>query len=438
MFVTLPDGSPAVGADVLVTHTRAVQDEVCEAQTDEKGQARLVLTPTASSRVMVSHEEAQPWWGMPLPINVRNLAVVVRLEEGLTIAGVVLDQHGELAPDVDVRAGPPLQMSLADVQQMAYRRATTDGNGRFVIRHLSPGDVTVLADPRNNQEQTVAVDAAAGDQAVRLQLRDRANPLFFVVDADSHEPPVTTRVEFVLLRENREPTVVYSWQSSDRAAPNAPGRATWAAWIEGWEHRYVVRVNGYRDSDEIVLDGSTFEGPLEVVVPMRRDDTFIGTLVLTVDVDGGELPSHLTVQRTGEGAPVFGDVVALDGREATLELPPGVYVFRVTGPAADLTASHPWLGATVVADVASGAQLRRDVLLRRGGFVRIRGAGAWPPAAPEVSYVSGEDDVGRAFVLGPLEPGPMTLDFGDEASAPRRVTVTIQPGEIVELVRDKR
>lgn len=75
----------------------------------------------------------------------------------------------------------------------------------------------------------------------------------------------------------------------------------------------------------------------------------------------------------------------------------------------DLGASHPWLAQTIVADIERDERVTRNVLLRRSGFVHIRGEGAWPPERPELSYISGNDEQGRVFVFGPMEPGPLTL-----------------------------
>lgn len=122
----------------------------------------------------------------------RELRVV--LEEGLRIEGQVLDTDGKPMPEVSVDASPEktgpalggLRPSAMLAEMGGRARSETDAQGRFQLRHLSPGNHRVAARGMSGMAETTAVAGATG-----IELRVPVQLLASGRVVDEQRAPVT-------------------------------------------------------------------------------------------------------------------------------------------------------------------------------------------------------------------------------------------------------
>ena len=192
LSVVDPRGVPVAGAPVAWERTDAAAgadpDASGDAKTDARGEVRPArLDPagryTLRARPASDDQEL-------LLTTVHDWAPVdttLALAEGLRVEGVVMDARGAPVEGARINAA----------QGDTHVSATTDAQGRFVLRRLDPGSVRVVAwlgdddfDPWIQESQVVRelegepIDVAAGTSGLRLTL-DVAPPLRFVLSGVS-------------------------------------------------------------------------------------------------------------------------------------------------------------------------------------------------------------------------------------------------------------
>ncbi|XXF81277.1 carboxypeptidase-like regulatory domain-containing protein [Myxococcaceae bacterium GXIMD 01537] len=169
-------GRPRVGV-LVQERRRAAHAVIAATRTDALGMFRLDGLPLGPVELSASHEGSPDFRRSviraverveirgPEPLRLRFV-----LEEGLTMAGVVVDTRGTPVPRAEIDAS--LTEPPADGPMYAGS-ATADDEGRFELPHLRPGDyeLIVRAEEAKPPLHSAQHFCRAGDTRIRVALR---------------------------------------------------------------------------------------------------------------------------------------------------------------------------------------------------------------------------------------------------------------------------
>lgn len=417
------DGAPVPYATVKIASTRWSPDMTNrQAAADDQGAFEIKGLARAALRMRAEGDEASS-----AAVDVDLVATPVKrdvrlvLDRAGTIAGVVVDGDGEPVPEATVSAYPDFmagEVADGDWVMASNGTATTDGDGRFVLKGLEDGAFRVWAardsggSRRNTGREGVATRTGAKDVRLvlpapggihgKLALEDGAPPVLAIVSAD-------------------------------------------------WQHRVTVRDGAF---DLVDLQPGTYD--LRIV-----GNDFAERIKSNLEVTAGKVTDAgtITLRRgrklagtvvDGKGAPiagarvVFGKLLFGDGKQtgaddAESAAQMGMKVtttgadgsFLITGAprtSGSLLAEHPALGRSVAIKIAAGKDDLQGVALALRGYGSVTGkvtrkgepvGGATVNAAPMGSS-------GQAIFVQTGQDGSFAIDR--VAEGPTSISVLMERG----------
>lgn len=409
-------GAPVPDASVQLSSDRWSTDMIYrQAAADADGHFEIRALPRTSFKVRATSDDAT---SDAIAVDVTGKAekrdVKLVLDHAGTISGVVVDSNNEAVAEAEVSAAPDfLSGNRGDNDWILAGgdTATTDGDGRFVVRGLDAGNYRLFAvrDAGGVRRvgQRAGVVAKVGDKDVRLVLPSPGTIVGKVV-LESGSPPA--RATITAGWENRTTTTDGTFRLTE-VAPMT----------------YDVRVSGSEFGEQVKRD----------VVVEAGKEVDLGTII----VRPGRKVAGKVVD--GKGAPVegatvymgqllFGDGKKLgtgsdDGTEQpgvrkAISNAQGEFVLiGVSRSGGALVADHPVRGRSVSIDIPAGKDDVRGVTVPLLGFGSVAGkvtrkgepvAGATVSAAPtgasgQAVFVSAGAD--GSFVFDKLPAGRTTL-----------------------------
>lgn len=406
-------GAPVAYATVRLSSKTYSADMVHrQAAADDKGTFEIKGLPRTALRVRAEGEEASSAAvDLDLAATPQKKDVKLVLDRTATIAGVVVDDQNEAVPEATVSAYPDFLAGEVDWVMASNATATTDGDGRFVLKGLEQGKFRVWASresggsKRSSGREGVATHTGATD--VRLVL------------------PAPGGIEGTIVMENGE-------------------KPTLAIISAGWEDRVTSRNGTFAMRElepgkyDLRITGPEFaqrtKGDIEVKAGKVTD---IGEII----VHRGRKLSGKVVD--GKGAPVtgarviFGKMLFGDGRQTGSEdeETSAQMGMRSTTTGADGTfsmsgvpktsgailAEHATLGRSVSTKIPPGIEDVTGITVSLKGYGAIVGkvtfkgepvAGAQINCSPigstgqAVFVQSGQDG---SFVIDKIPEGPTSL-----------------------------
>lgn len=294
-------GAPVCDARVTLWKRDARGEAAQAGETDAEGQVTLQGIPAGAyvAEAVVPGRALDPSVTQPLDVTDKGLsAITLRLREGRTLRGVVVNAQGLPLRGVGIRADVP------DGDQPHYIAATTrtglppegvltDAEGRFTLRQLSAPrylltvtlqghvlDASGSQGTRPGDEDTVEVNSDAGE--VRLMLRRIPHVRGYVV-AEGGE-------------------ALEDFEVNGRSSPDSGGRFDQPLFQPLGPQRLVVEARGFATVNRILT-------------PVGGEDVDVGTITLT---RGRTLRVFLRDAATGE--PFNGRVRDNSGEWATVSI----------------------------------------------------------------------------------------------------------------------
>lgn len=111
-----------------------------------------------------------------------RIEIVLQLERGADISGVVVEPDGRPVAEIGLRATPAGQKDTGRRGERGFLVATTDAQGRFTLSNATADEYVVSIDPTLH-EQSEKPRARPGDRNLRITARPRAAVRGRVVDA---------------------------------------------------------------------------------------------------------------------------------------------------------------------------------------------------------------------------------------------------------------
>lgn len=264
-------------------------------ESDAEGRFQLDALPAGSIHVTASHAPDAPGTSELLTLDgtTPRTGVVVKLQEGVTVKGVVFTEAGTPLAGAEVR----LVSASADVNAGAGARQTqSDARGEFVLRGVARGRVALAARHESGASGVVEVATGAGATVeVRLVIGRTASIAGRVVDSTG-KPVATARVALNADRAGAAKMTPSEWLlagAREEAADDA-GRFEIRGVASG---RYELRASRGGDgaggpgrerlSAPIIAEAGARDVVLVVAPPAR----FIGRVALK----GGGVPPPFTV-----------------------------------------------------------------------------------------------------------------------------------------------
>ncbi|MCZ6786523.1 MAG: carboxypeptidase-like regulatory domain-containing protein, partial [Planctomycetota bacterium] len=130
-----PDGKPVAGASIGIGHSRASYDRQGAVSRDD-GSFVFPVAP-AGDQILRTHKKgmAPDRRTITVPDEVVTHTIEVRLERGYSLSGIIRGADGTPLPDAHV--------SAKKEKEYLPGRGITDGEGRFEMRDLPAGEVTL-------------------------------------------------------------------------------------------------------------------------------------------------------------------------------------------------------------------------------------------------------------------------------------------------------
>jgi protocatechuate 3,4-dioxygenase beta subunit len=187
-----PDGAALAGAVVLYSgasdwsqQANARWDGVVS---DDKGEFRIDGLPEGTFRFRARHEEFAPGLSEPITLDGRNerTGVVVQMEQGAVIAGVVIDEQSAPVPGAAVRVslgGPGMRFERP-------RQTYSDDDGKFEMRALPRREIDIVAVHEVATSETESANLEATPEKRDFTLKLDVDGVVAGVVVDSEGEPV--------------------------------------------------------------------------------------------------------------------------------------------------------------------------------------------------------------------------------------------------------
>ncbi len=439
------DGTPRhwTGAGIHTRDGAILAD--AEAAKGDNTRGRVEV-PGSGLVLVVGSPQRLPWVSELLeapPSGERHL--VVRLEAGLRVAGVVYEQDG-----VTPHAGGMVHARVP-AQADPYRPPLTSlqgmvgPDGKFAIEGLPPGRVTLRTVTYDRTKgRPVRAEVDVGDENVRLVLGPQGAIAVLVVDEATGLSPTTRECRVYVVTKDGDQLWSH-WGSLRPEEKRAAKPTSYRLASPGDVVRYRVRALGYEPSDIVTAVVPETGGKQIVRVELRRAPGTEATLRIRVRTEDGRVPARVPVtHHLGQGSSNTTHRRVVDDR-ITEPLMPGAHHLTV-GRKHRLDASEGevfWLPVDLRLDLAPGEQRDVDVYLARGGWAVIEGDPDPRPRA--VTLTRGDEVVKRSvwwgpwgkehrtgYHLGPIPEGTWTLEYVERGKG-RRTTFDIQKDQILVL-----
>ncbi|AGC41482.1 hypothetical protein MYSTI_00123 [Myxococcus stipitatus DSM 14675] len=384
---------------------------------DEHGRFSVGGLPAGGPYLLVAEFEVGGVHRTSLPVELRDretTKVTVRMNTGLSVSGIVVDEAGIPVADVGVH-GASLEQTLARMAEESVSDsvvpsiATTDAQGRFTLHHVPPGSCRLMiqkqgyvlrGEPASDEEPAPhepQVLVPAGATGVRLVLRYQGS------------------VRGRLMREDYSPITRFNINEEPRRDPlgafrvlvDQPGDMTLTLEAPGLT-RLVreVHVAAGQDVDlgDVVLKaGRRVRG--------RVLDTRTGQPLFGVEIEASTPPS-LSPDRDPEAyvAPL---ALATTGAGGVFELPPlepGPLLLKFRHPEYLSHEEHVGPADTELETrLSAGARLEGSVVDRRGRPVQSHvGITPLSPQGEDTRYKYTRGKQGM-FIASGLMPGDYAI-----------------------------
>lgn len=441
-------GEPVAGARLIVF---AASQELAKlgAVADEDGSFTLELSPTDAAGEIHCYARGYRPLLTPLPSSV-GTPLVLRMERGKNIAGIVVDEGGEPVAGARVWAYLPGNWSAWPQQKGSYSpsgesdgaTATTDATGRFLLEGLSEDRQYVIRCGLEGRLQHVphATNlggfpvARGGTHDLRLWLTTALDVELLAVDSRTGDPLAVAPTWLVappsgFKSETGSSGVAELQAARERLRHNATfsvrARAVPGDYTYGDSLHIMARALGYEPvRAQIALE--TIRGARHRVpfVPLHEANSY-GALEVAPVIGGAPYRGWLAVSLSpvGGGGPGGASASRIDfstQSKISLPLPAGRYMVRAhgTGPSG---AWWPMPAGALETDVAAGSRTSLEIPL------------AGNPVAVRVQDASGRDrsgfdlQVSTGTKLGHWEGG-WDLRFAPDSTA--RAVVWVPKGEV--------
>lgn len=407
------EGEPVAYATVRLSSKTYSADMVYrQAAADDKGTFLIKGLPRTALRVRAEGEEASSAAvdiDLATTPNKTDLRLV--LDRTATIAGVVVDDVDEPVPEATVTAYPDFMAGEVDWVMASNATATTDGDGRFVLKGLDEGKFRVWASrdsggsKRSSGREGVA--AHTGDTSVRLVL------------------PAPGGIEGTIVMENgtKPELAIISAGWEDRVTAKG-GAFTMRELQPG---KYDLRIVGPEFAQKTVGDVEVKAGKTTDVgeVVVRRGRKLSGKVV---DAKGAPVPGA----RVLFGKMLFGDgkqtgsedeetSAQMGMRTTTTDADGAFAVSGVPRTSGSIVAEHATLGRSLSMKIPAGSEDIAGLKVALKGYGSVAGkvmskgepvAGAQVNAAPvgssgQAVFVQSAQD--GSFVMDKLPEGPTAI-----------------------------
>jgi hypothetical protein len=339
------------------------------------------------------------------------------------IRGVVVDGSG--------RPQPSMEVELRSRPATWTTRVSTDRSGRFEFASTStpvPDDLELVVRPSGDTVHRPHVRSVQPGDDVRIVLEPYPYVVLELVDAVTGRGLRSGFVQVVHRHEDDESPQAQSTRARVPEDPE-PFRHVWVVRTQRDAKTTIqVRAQGYEPSPWIDAPTAPEHEPRRIA--MRADPLSIGTLVATIRTDDGTTLTQIVPARLyGDGGSSGWSGWVLEGGRIVLLLEPGQHRIRLGGRGIGLPEeAHEWyVPETLDLEIGRGQTVDREVLLRRGGFVRL------PEVERDVTFTNGEETFPFPShsdnLFGPLPPGPWRYTFSRDGRA-YAGTVEVVAGEI--------
>ena len=253
-----PDGAPVAGASVSVFGTW--QEHSFTTKTDAHGAWRVDELETGRTWVNASSERYPDSTAIKVDVDAATPVhgLVVQLVDGAEIDGTVADASG--APIANAR------VILWRPSGGLWDQTTTDVNGAFAKRALSPGEVHVLAVSADRGAPPVVTTVASGQRVSVALIAVPSRIAGTVVDA--HGIPIA---EAHVTARSNDPAQV--WLPDAETRSDGHGRFAFASIAPG---TYTIRAAPPGRGDEATVERAVDTGSIDVVVVVPALATITG------------------------------------------------------------------------------------------------------------------------------------------------------------------
>lgn len=375
--VVTNEDRPVAGASVRLRAADAtpglVMDRGWHSQTDAAGACRLGAFGAGAYRLVVeasgfvAHEEQ-------LTLEPTATEHLVRLDQGGSVSGVVVDPEGQPIAEAGVAAVATLQIPVLgdlgglvgdDLLALEARQAKcrTDAEGRFTLRGIGGEQAFAVAAAHTDFIAGLLKDVHAGDTGLRITLRPGARVRGRVIDGATEQPITDFEAATIV-------TMALVWERPTRIQPIhgssdgtfelrnvAPGSCT-----------LRVRADGYAEQElELTVEaGASVDAGLVKLVR--------GAVVHGIVVDPDDQPVADATVRVARGGihdnPLFG--VFAGARHVTTDAQGRFELDGLPGGRTTLLADAPGFagGRRTRLDVPPGGTLRDvRIQLTAGGTI---------------------------------------------------------------------
>src|SRR5215210_13367 len=350
--------------------------------------------------------------------------VEIVLSAAAILTGRVLSPSGRAVPEAQVLLAP------GESRSGGFHMSTADGDGRYVLDSLPPGQRTIEASHPEHGTVRRQVDLRVGENSLDITLEGGSEVSGRVFD-DLGVPVAGADVWITSPGGARPLSTTSQSDGSFRIAAVADGSYRAGAYKEGFARAEMVPVT---------VDGSSVAG-IELRLP--RGGAIAGRIT---GVELSELARVQVLARGGRGLATGGRVEP-DGSYRIEHLQEGEWRVRAELPGTSLYAEE-------VARLEPGAsEVRIDLDLERGVelAVRVRRNGAPVPGEPLFldgpQRTFGETDADGRFRFQGLSAGTYRVRLGDRSAGPsheqtvdlqsdREITIDLPAADVTGRVVD--